>query len=463
LTDETGTVYIYGLCSPEGAQKYWAASGAKLGDTITIQTVRTSYNNAPQGKNALFVELVPFVAQASEWGVVGDLTEWGTSKDIALMTTWKGKNLFVAENVEITSGAFKIRANNTWNDAKNYGLEVAGNIYADKYYSLINGGGSQNATPMAYGTYDVWFDLANERVALMTPGKDYAEAEDGGDPVVVIAGLTDHTWGMIGSFAASNNWTTEVDMAIEGDYAVAKNVTLANGNEFKFRADDAWTLSYGAGCDVNVGEVYTTYNNGGNMKFVGEDGAYNIYFSMVDAKFYMEKYVEAPAEASSVKFSYSDIVAQNSNLTQNGYGSQNVDTESTWINWTSGDFAFKGAKVCTPPAGDNSGYLQTQGNASDKAKQGFIINDTAFGKITKIVVKSFNVKYVPNFNLYVGTEKNPAGTAIPAGDYSDAGVATGAGKLYTTTFELDGNYTYFKIYNNTTGALYLDSVEVFYE
>jgi hypothetical protein len=174
-------------------------------------------------------------------------------------------------------------------------LEIAGNIYADKYYSLINGGGSQNATPMVYGTYDVWFDLANERVALMTPGKDYAQAIDGGDPVVVIAGLTDHTWGMIGSFAASNSWTTEVDMAIEGDYAVAKNVTLANGNEFKFRADDAWTLSYGAGCDVNVGEVYTTYNNGGNMKFVGEDGAYDIYFSMVDAKFYMEKYVEAPA------------------------------------------------------------------------------------------------------------------------------------------------------------------------
>jgi hypothetical protein len=134
----------------------------------------------------------------------------------------------------------------------------------------------------------------------MTPGKDYAQAIDGGDPVVVVAGLTDHTWGMIGSFAASNSWTTEVDMAIEGDYAVAKNVTLANGNEFKFRADDAWTLSYGAGCEVNVGEVYTTYNNGGNMKFVGEDGAYDIYFSMVDASFYMEAHSDAPADTKGV-------------------------------------------------------------------------------------------------------------------------------------------------------------------
>ena len=58
LTDETGTVLIYGLCSPEGAQKYWAESGAKVGDDIVVKTVRTSYNNAPQGKNAIFVELI---------------------------------------------------------------------------------------------------------------------------------------------------------------------------------------------------------------------------------------------------------------------------------------------------------------------------------------------------------------------------------------------------------------------
>lgn len=59
LKDETGEVLIYGLCSPTGEQKYWAASGAKVGDTITVQTVRTSYNGTPQGKDAIFVSLVP--------------------------------------------------------------------------------------------------------------------------------------------------------------------------------------------------------------------------------------------------------------------------------------------------------------------------------------------------------------------------------------------------------------------
>ena len=285
LKDETGEVLIYGLCSPEGEQKYWAASGAKVGDTITVQTVRSSYNGAAQGKNAIFVELKPFVAETSEWGVVGDLTGWGDS-DIKMVTTWHTKNLFVAYNVEIASGAFKIRANNQWNDAKNYGLEVAGSVNANSYYKVITSGGSNNITPVEYGKYDVYFDLTNKRVALMTPGTAYAEAKDGGKPVVVVAGLKDHEWGVVGSF---QGWdpATGAAMVVDGDWAVAKNVTLAKDAEFKFAADKAWTLSYGSACDVNVGKKYTTYNNGGNMKFVGEAGAYDIYFSLVTADFYM--------------------------------------------------------------------------------------------------------------------------------------------------------------------------------
>lgn len=300
LKDETGEVLIYGLCSPTGAQKYWAASGAKVGDTITVQTVRTSYNGAPQGKNALFVELTPFVAEKSEWGVVGDLTSWGNN-DIAMYTTWHTKNLFVAYNVEITSGAFKIRANNQWNDAKNYGLEVAGSINPNKYYKVITSGGSQNITPMEYGKYDIYFDLTNKRVALMTPGKAYAEAENGGNPIVVIAGLKDHEWGVVGSF---NNWDVAnyVTMEVDGDWAVGKNITLSKNAEFKFAADKAWALSYGTGGNVNIGQSYTTYNNGGNMKYVGEAGSFDIYFSLVDASFYMEPHADKQEYTSTLTF-----------------------------------------------------------------------------------------------------------------------------------------------------------------
>ena len=422
LTDETGTVYIYGLNSPENVEKYWAASGAKLGDTITVQTVRAAFNGTAQGDHALFVSLVPFVAQASEWGIVGDLNGWA-APDVALMTTWKSDKLFVAEGVEIASGSFKIRANNEWNDDKNYGLSVAGKIYADKYYSLLNGAGSQNATPMDYGTYDVWFDLENERVALMTPGKDYAEAENGGEPVVVIEGLTDHTWGMIGSFEASNNWSTDVAMAIEGDYAVAKNVTLANGNEFKFRADGDWALSYGSACDVNVGEVYKTYNNGGNMKFVGEDGAYDIYFSMVDASFYLKAYASATVATWEAD-------AQ-------GWANSKVVKDTAWAIDENVTVTFKQGKASTAPT-----FYSAEGSVR-LYQNGAIMEIAA---TNNMVIKSIQLSFANN-QYYI---------AADSGEFSAEGATrTWTGEAEKVTFTTTGT--------DKSHRAYLTAIEVTYE
>ena len=62
LTDATGTVYVYGLLTPEGAsQKQWAAAGLKMGDVITVRGKYSVYNNSPQIKNAYYVShLVAF-------------------------------------------------------------------------------------------------------------------------------------------------------------------------------------------------------------------------------------------------------------------------------------------------------------------------------------------------------------------------------------------------------------------
>ena len=56
LTDATGSVYVYGLLTPEGAsQKQWAAAGLKQGDIITIKGKYSVYNGSPQIKNAVYV------------------------------------------------------------------------------------------------------------------------------------------------------------------------------------------------------------------------------------------------------------------------------------------------------------------------------------------------------------------------------------------------------------------------
>ena len=258
---------------------------------VAIPADNSEYTNSADAIVTVTTE-AKAAAVASEWGIVGDLTNWGTN-DVKMYNT-ETENLFVAKNVELKSGSFKIRANNKWDDTKNYGFEVPGKAYADKYYAVITSGGSQNITPMEYGTYDVYFDLAKKRVALMTPGKAYAEAEDGGKPLVVVEGLKEHEWGVVGSF---NNWDVAnyVTTVVDGDWAVAKNIALTKNAEFKFAADKAWTLSYGSACDVVADKIYNTYNNGGNMKFVGEAGNYDIYFSLVSAEFRMTAAASAPA------------------------------------------------------------------------------------------------------------------------------------------------------------------------
>ena len=103
LTDETGTVLIYGLMSPDGAtNKYWATSGAKLGDDITVKTIRTEYGNSPQGKNAWFVELA----------TPGTYVFWTfdtTSVSFAAETGEKSVNLAIYN----TDAEVKVESNNT--------------------------------------------------------------------------------------------------------------------------------------------------------------------------------------------------------------------------------------------------------------------------------------------------------------------------------------------------------------
>jgi hypothetical protein len=253
------------------------------------------------------------------------------------------------------------------------------------------------------------------------------------------------------------------------------NMEDANGNKFvvfssKYATYGTSTVAQGSGIISGISSI-----NNGNLQIIFAQSS--DYAGLTGERFGDNGSDEpvnpepdptpdpepTPGDVKSITFSFADIVAQNSDLTENAYGSQNTTTESTWINWTIGDILFKGARVCKANQ-DNAGYMQMQGNASDNAKQGFIVNSSAIpGKITKIVVKTFNTKYAPNFNLYLGDSANPSGNEMQSGTYSDAGVATGAGKLYTTTFEVAGDYNFFKMHNNTTGACQFDSLTVYYE
>lgn len=57
LVDETGSVYIYGLLTPEGESKKFADLNVAEKDTLTVLAIYNEYNGNPQAKNAIFVEV----------------------------------------------------------------------------------------------------------------------------------------------------------------------------------------------------------------------------------------------------------------------------------------------------------------------------------------------------------------------------------------------------------------------
>jgi hypothetical protein len=66
------------------------------------------------------------------------------------------------------------------------------------------------------------------------------------DQLVVDYVAANHTYGVIGSFAASENWAKDVAMtANEDNTSWSATVTLAAGDQFKVRADGAWDYSWG--------------------------------------------------------------------------------------------------------------------------------------------------------------------------------------------------------------------------
>ena len=148
-------------------------------------------------------------------------------------------------------------------------------------------------------------------------------------------------------------------------------------------------------------------------------------------------------------------------LTENSYGNQNITTESTWYSWKYDNVTYQGAKVCKAN-GNFTGCIQVQGNASDKAKQGFFFNKTAFSKdiktITLVVKGDAKYESPTEYGVYAGTETHPVSSAITATTSTSKGETL---NTYTMVYDFrDGSYKYFTVWNNKVGALYIEKVVI---
>ena len=173
---------------------------------------------------------------------------------------------------------------------------------------------------------------------------------------------------------------------------------------------------------------------------------------------------ETPDTPAGGKIDMTDATIQSGKsgdveLATNGYGSQKVDQEATWYTWKIGDITFKGAKIAISDGTSGKG-IQMQGNASDASKQGFLFNSTAFAKDIKTVTILFSTKanstYAPSYTFYAAKAANGKDTAIKGKSTNEV---SGDFKTYTETFDLSAqNVKYFTLFNNKTGALYIEKI-----
>lgn len=209
---------------------------------------------------------------ASDWGIVGDLTNWTDKADI-VMYSYKG--MYVSYDVKFPAdGSFKIRKGGVWNDAANYGLETSGDVEPGYYYKVITSGGSGNIKVKA-GTYDIWFDLNNKRVYLLNPGTDPATVSEG-------TPSAPSNWNLVGSFNGWNPGDKTYAMTAQGDYYVYKGFTCTSTVEMKF-APGSWGGDKGATSSSNVVKDKKYGTGGSNIKVPA--GTYDIYLKK-DLKYY---------------------------------------------------------------------------------------------------------------------------------------------------------------------------------
>ena len=223
--------------------------------------------------------------EASIWGVVGDVNGWNAPDVTMYKTATDG--LFVAYNVSMPAGGFKIRANGVWDDTANYGLATAGTVEVDHAYDVICSGGSGNMT-IAAGNYDIWFDLNNTKVYIMTPGKPISEAEGGS---AVAPDPSAQTWHLVGNF---NNWNpgdAAYVMTAEGDFFTFKTFTATDGCEVKF-APGAWNGDKGGDGTFAVNTACPT----GGSNIAVTPGTYDVYLAKDLSVYYFMEVGKTPSK-----------------------------------------------------------------------------------------------------------------------------------------------------------------------
>ena len=169
----------------------------------------------------------------ADYAVAGSFSEW---KDIPMETA--GDNLFVAKNIKMEDyAAFKIKSVGSWDI--NYGAGDVVYLIPNHHIVVIASGGSDISVTKG-GEYDVYFNLTELLVYVVTTGTSYTSAplqtENGPEPEYVQPDVTDEVlylkpnsnWlvdnarfaAYFFNAAGNNTWVSATDSDSDGIYEV---------------------------------------------------------------------------------------------------------------------------------------------------------------------------------------------------------------------------------------------------
>ena len=121
------------------------------------------------------------------WGIVGDFTGWGEAADIAMT---KDGDWFYATGVSIEAGSgWKLRGDSDWTFNRGAEGDVEPfEVTVGEALTVIQGG--KNLTVSETGTYDVYYDSANEKLYVMSAGDAPADYHSYSEYIYAIGGDT---------------------------------------------------------------------------------------------------------------------------------------------------------------------------------------------------------------------------------------------------------------------------------
>ena len=225
------------------------------------------------------------------WSLIGAFNEWAGD----LMLTSDGTFL-VAKGVAL-EGEFKFRKDGAW--GTNFGAAEGAAFAANTEVALAQDGANLVAVA---GTYDVYLDEANAKAWFIT---------DGSYPGGAVAKV-ESEWGLIGSLAASNNWSNNIKLYEDGDYAVAKGVVFAAGDQFKFRKGETWgvELTYEGQITIDAKLDLIDGTGGKQNSSIAEGGSFDVYLAKDLSCFYVMTPGKTPADAGEAQKVYTDPSAE---------------------------------------------------------------------------------------------------------------------------------------------------------